>query len=96
MSPVEPDLAFNCMLVKIIEITDYFYYSKVIFTDSKGCFYLKKLLLPIGNIAGLIEANEKEFERLESAIIDKSSVKTVKTENTENNVIRLSQKKENK
>jgi hypothetical protein len=93
MSPVEPDMAFNSLLIKIIEITDYFYYSKMIFTDTKGGFYLRRLLLPIGNIAGLVEADEKEFEKIEKALTGGSLPTQAVVENKDN-IIKLNPKKD--
>lgn len=84
MSPVDHDMAFNSLLVKIIEITDFFYYVKSLFKDSNGDIRFIKLLIPAGNIAALIEVENGVYEELEK----KYNLKK------DDNLIKISSKKE--
>lgn len=91
MSPVDSDMAFNSLLIKIIEITDFFYYVKSLFKDANGDIHHIKLLIPAGNIAALIEVDDHIYEELEKKHKPK---KEIKEENTK--VIKLTTKKEDK
>lgn len=92
MSPVDQDMAFNSLLVKIIEITDFFYYVKSLFKDANGEIHHIKLLIPAGNIAALIEVENGVYEELEK----KHKPKQTEKENKSNKIIKLAEKKENK
>lgn len=92
MSPVDSDMAFNSLLIKIIEITDYFYYVKSLFKDANGDIHHIKLLIPAGNIAALIEVENGVYEELEK----KHKPKKQEKEGKPSPVIKLNPKKEDK